>query len=160
MVLLGHTRAPTGGAPVDYVNNHPFEIGGYYLAHNGILINHEEVRKTLRSVPDEVQTDSITILHSIWEKDGAIEDRIRKACEELKGSYACWLYDQALLQLYLFRCISPLFVRTMRSGTLAFSSEDFPLSVEFPEGVIARYTVRQAAFEERGHFSYYTPYKF
>jgi glucosamine 6-phosphate synthetase-like amidotransferase/phosphosugar isomerase protein len=167
-MILGHTRAPTGGAPVDFDNNHPFSAelhngwpGRVYLAHNGILLNHVELRQVYGFyVPPQVQTDSAVIPYMVlahWRERGSIAEGIRQVCEELRGSYACWLWAAGLASLYVFRCISPLYYRR-DDGLFAFSSVMFSGSVELPEGVVLEYNPERDTLRDVAHFWFYNPY--
>lgn len=168
IALLGHTRAPTGGAPVDKDNNHPFSVSSLLLAHNGIIINEKELRLKHTNIPEQVKTDSIVILYEIlshWETP-SISDAVRLACEVIRGSYACWLWETWMKSLYLFRCISPLYVTdippedgSISADTFAFSSmptED--VASELPQGRIIEYNAVMKALYGRGTFNFYTPY--
>jgi len=167
--LLGHTRAPTEGAPIDYDNNHPFQINSLYLAHNGILINHKEVRQSLLPfLRSSIVTDSYVLLGTIWKEYRAygeipsrLSDAIVAACETIKGSFACWLWRNP--DLYLFRCISSLYYRHdkyLPDGTsaLVFSSERLPGGIELPEGIVLHFNTVWGYLERSGKFSYYSPY--
>ena len=41
-IMLGHVRAQAGGQSTHLVEIHPFETAAGYLAHNGLLLNHQQ----------------------------------------------------------------------------------------------------------------------
>lgn len=43
VVVVGHCRLATHGAPTDNRNNHPHRAGSGYLVHNGVVFNHKEL---------------------------------------------------------------------------------------------------------------------
>lgn len=89
---IGHTRWATHGAPVEE-NAHPQKSknGKFFVVHNGIIENAEEIKKTLFSQDEvfESQTDTEVFAHLI-EKfyKGEPVSAIAKALAVLKGAYA------------------------------------------------------------------------
>ena len=60
--MIGHTRHSTKGSEKKNCNNHPFpgKVGGLHfaLAHNGVLSNDDELRKSLSLPKTKIETDS------------------------------------------------------------------------------------------------------
>ena len=89
---IGHTRWATHGKPTEN-NAHPHKSanGVFYIVHNGIIENSEEIKKTLLSenIVYESHTDSEIFAH-LLEKfyNGDPVSAIAKALAVLKGSYA------------------------------------------------------------------------
>ncbi len=89
---IGHTRWATHGKPTES-NAHPHKStkGTFYIVHNGIIENSEEIKKSLLTdnVVYESQTDSEIFAH-LLEKfyEGDPVSAIAKALAVLKGSYA------------------------------------------------------------------------
>ena len=89
---IGHTRWATHGKPTES-NAHPHKStkGTFYIVHNGIIENSEEIKKSLLTdnIVYESQTDSEIFAH-LLEKfyEGDPVSAIAKALAVLKGSYA------------------------------------------------------------------------
>jgi len=70
--LVGHTRHATQGDVKLNYNNHPFpgRVKGrtFALAHNGVLMNDEELRKSLRLPKTKIKTDSYIAVQLIESK--------------------------------------------------------------------------------------------
>jgi len=112
---IGHTRWATHGEPSD-VNAHPHTdvTGGIAVVHNGIIENHEELRRWLqkKGVRFVSQTDTEVIAHLLHHLyDGSMKNALLEAMRMLKGSYAlgvlCQLEPEAL---YCARSDSPLVI--------------------------------------------------
>lgn len=91
---IGHVRYSTAGSSV-LQNAQPLMIreqGGFLsIAHNGNLVNADEVREELEAQGAVFSTTSDTevILHLIArEKDLILEERISKALDRVKGAYS------------------------------------------------------------------------
>jgi glucosamine--fructose-6-phosphate aminotransferase (isomerizing) len=88
---IAHTRWATHGAPLTH-NAHPiFSRDAIALVHNGIIENHETLRKELRAQGYEFtsQTDSEVIahlIHSVYKGD--LLAAVRHASKRLRGAYA------------------------------------------------------------------------
>lgn len=91
-VAIGHTRWATHGSPTE-ANAHPHKSpdGMFYVVHNGIIENSEEIKKTLlaKDTAYESQTDTEVFAH-LLEKyyNGDVVSAIAKAQAVLKGAYA------------------------------------------------------------------------
>jgi len=90
-VGIGHTRWATHGEPSD-VNAHPHQGCGdnYGLVHNGIIENHRKLRKDLESRGHRFSSDTDTevLIHLVEEQEGSLEDKVRSALSEVKGTFA------------------------------------------------------------------------
>ena len=88
---IAHTRWATHGAP-EVCNAHPLVSRGHIaLVHNGIIENHEEIRRSLQAKGYEFtsQTDTEVIAHLINDCDrGDLLEAVKTAVRQLKGSYA------------------------------------------------------------------------
>ncbi|HTF14690.1 MAG TPA: glutamine--fructose-6-phosphate transaminase (isomerizing) [Burkholderiales bacterium] len=89
---IAHTRWATHGVPSEK-NAHPHVSGGVSVVHNGIIENHEEMRKRLRSKGYEFVSDTDTeviahLVHSNLQSGASLFDAVRKSVLELVGAYA------------------------------------------------------------------------
>jgi glucosamine--fructose-6-phosphate aminotransferase (isomerizing) len=97
---IAHTRWATHGAPAVH-NAHPHFSPGPHaqvgasgkvaLVHNGIIENHEELRRELqaRGYHFTSQTDTEVIAHLVHSLyDGDLLDAVQRALPRLKGAYA------------------------------------------------------------------------
>ena len=89
-VGIAHTRWATHGAP-ELCNAHPhISCEHIALVHNGIIENHEEIRRSLqaKSYKFTSQTDTEVIAHLINYCDsGDLLQAVMTAVKKLKGSY-------------------------------------------------------------------------
>jgi glucosamine--fructose-6-phosphate aminotransferase (isomerizing) len=94
-VGMGHTRWATHGEP-NNVNAHPHvsENGDLAIIHNGIIENHETLRRELknRGYTFKSQTDTEVLVHLIDDiqknANVPIEEAVRLALREVIGAYA------------------------------------------------------------------------
>ena len=97
---IAHTRWATHGAPVVH-NAHPHfshgtgdaveKPGRVALVHNGIIENHEELRRLLQAkgYVFNSQTDTEVIVHLVESLyDGDVFEALKAAVQQLRGAYA------------------------------------------------------------------------
>jgi len=88
---IGHTRWATHGRPSEE-NAHPHRSNGIVLVHNGIIENYLPLKKMLqdRGYIFTSETDTEVLCHLIEEyaRQYPLEDALREALKEVKGSYA------------------------------------------------------------------------
>jgi glucosamine--fructose-6-phosphate aminotransferase (isomerizing) len=89
---IAHTRWATHGAPSE-ANAHPHVSGGISVVHNGIIENHEEMRRKLKEMGYVFvsETDSEVIAHLIHSyacMGASLFQAVRKSVTELQGAYA------------------------------------------------------------------------
>jgi glucosamine--fructose-6-phosphate aminotransferase (isomerizing) len=91
-VGIAHTRWATHGVPSEK-NAHPHVSGGISVVHNGIIENHEEMRRRLRAKGYEFVSDTDTeviahLVHSNIQSGATLFDAVKKSVVELIGAYA------------------------------------------------------------------------
>ena len=112
---IGHTRWATHGMVTDTnAHPHPSSSGEIAIVHNGIIENHEELKKDLqeRGYNFKSQTDSEVIANLLqynYDKTKEIKKSIIDTVAELKGNYA--------------------FVAVFQDGTLAAARLHEPLII-------------------------------
>jgi glucosamine--fructose-6-phosphate aminotransferase (isomerizing) len=89
---IAHTRWATHGAPSER-NAHPHVSSGVSVVHNGIIENHEEMRRKLRADGYEFVTDTDTeviahLIHLHLGAAGNLFEAVRCSVAELAGAYA------------------------------------------------------------------------
>lgn len=89
---IAHTRWATHGAPSER-NAHPHVSGGVSVVHNGIIENHEALRRALRERGYEFVSDTDTeviahLVHSHLRAGGSLFEAVRSSVAELAGAYA------------------------------------------------------------------------
>jgi glucosamine 6-phosphate synthetase-like amidotransferase/phosphosugar isomerase protein len=111
--LIGHNRFTTKGHHKNNKNNHPFNINDFYLVHNGIISNHNELMEKY-NLFNTIETDSFIIISLInkffnkYEKkkpnrEHNLLSSIKKTCELLEGSFSVFFYDRVLNNIYYFK---------------------------------------------------------
>lgn len=89
---IAHTRWATHGAPTE-TNAHPhFSRGEIAVVHNGIIENHEVLRRELQGLGYEFvsQTDTEVIAHLLHHKlqeQGELASALKATVRQLKGAY-------------------------------------------------------------------------
>ena len=112
---IAHTRWATHGVPSEK-NAHPHNSKDIYVVHNGIIENHQDLRKKLeaKGIKFHSQTDTEVIAHLIQnylEKGKSFEQAVIEASRELKGAYALGIINKKdPEQLIGVRSQSPLVV--------------------------------------------------
>jgi glucosamine--fructose-6-phosphate aminotransferase (isomerizing) len=92
-VGIAHTRWATHGVPAER-NAHPhLSRDAVAVVHNGIIENHEELRKSLQLLGYEFtsETDTEVVAHQIhhfMEQGACMLDAVRKTTEIIAGAYA------------------------------------------------------------------------
>lgn len=136
---IGHTRWATHGEPSD-LNAHPHtdEKGGIAVVHNGIIENHEALRRHLQSTGAHFisQTDTEVIAHLLhWLYRGDMQETLARAMSLLEGSYALGvLCADRPDTLYCARNDSPLVIG-FRNGA-GYIASDIPALLSHTRDVV------------------------
>ncbi len=158
-LVLSHIRAPTGGQSNDPTEIHPYETADLWLAHNGLLLNHEQFSQW-RILPHS-SVDSQVIIGGIqWHLTNgrSLLAAICQTVEQLEGQQACWLWHKPTQQIYLWRVMSPIYL-DQTATTLLFSSvRPSADATLMPEGEIWRIDPLNCHIERAATFTFYNPY--
>jgi len=136
---IGHTRWATHGMVTDTnAHPHPSSSGEIAIVHNGIIENHEELKKDLqgRGYNFKSQTDSEVIANLLqynYDKTKEIKKSIIDTVAELKGNYAFVAVFQDGT-LAAARLHEPLIIGVGKEGY--FVSSDVLGFVEYTDEVI------------------------
>ena len=113
---IGHTRWATHGDASER-NAHPHvSLNGVAVVHNGIIENHEDLRKSLETQGYEFKSDTDTeviaqLLDSEMIRTGSLGKAMEVIRTHLKGSYAiAAVHEKDPTRLYAARMGSPLLV--------------------------------------------------
>lgn len=124
-VVLGHSRLITNGLK----DNQPVVRDGVVVLHNGIVVNHESVWKSLKLQRQlEIDTEVIAAIAIEHLQDGGdvatLPARVLELCE---GVVACALALPKLGKLCLFSNNGSLYIGK-KGEEVIFASESFPLT--------------------------------
>ena len=110
IAVMGHTRMTTQGNEQFNRNNHPFRgntsAGPFALAHNGVLWNDRELRKSLNLPATKIETDSYIAVQLIEQKRTLDFSSLRYMAELVEGSFTFTVLD-AEDSLYIVKGDSP-----------------------------------------------------
>ena len=91
-VVMGHTRMTTQGSAKKNYNNHPFFscVKGktFALAHNGVIWNDLELRRTKHLPKTKIQTDSYVAVQLLQQQKALDFDSLAKMAEQVEGSFS------------------------------------------------------------------------
>jgi glucosamine--fructose-6-phosphate aminotransferase (isomerizing) len=136
---IGHTRWATHGRPSEE-NAHPHRAGNLVLVHNGIIENYLQLKKELLAEGHEFksETDTEVLCHLIeryTRKGIKLDDAVREALKEVKGSYAIGVINQDQAdKLVAARNGSPLVIG-LGKGEF-FIASDIPAILNYTRDVI------------------------
>ncbi|MBL7069748.1 MAG: glutamine--fructose-6-phosphate transaminase (isomerizing) [Candidatus Omnitrophica bacterium] len=136
---ISHTRWSTHGVPND-VNAHPHldcksEIA---VVHNGIIENFQELKDSLIIEGHNFASDTDTeVIAHLVEKfyEGNLEEAVRKAVKELRGSYAiCVMHKNEPDRIIGARLDSPLIIGVGKDEN--FLASDIPAILEYTRDIV------------------------
>ena len=95
---IAHTRWATHGEPTER-NAHPHMSGDIAVVHNGIIENHEELRKELTALGYEFSSDTDTeviahLVHHERKSSGSLLEALQKGVAQLDGAYGTVIMDR------------------------------------------------------------------
>lgn len=106
-IIMGHTRMTTQGSEQKNRNNHPFGGKTFVLAHNGIIENDRELRKSENLPPTDIETDSYIAVQLLERSDTLTFDSLRDMAELLSGTFTITVLDDCD-NLYFIRGSNPM----------------------------------------------------
>ncbi len=120
-IVIGHTRWATHGV-VSEENAHPHvsRSGEFAIVHNGIIENFEQLKKDF-DFPLYSQTDTEVLANLIEKQSGDTLERLQKACNLARGSFAVALLHRGENKIFLAKRSSPLMVAFGEDGAMAAS---------------------------------------
>jgi glucosamine--fructose-6-phosphate aminotransferase (isomerizing) len=119
-IYLGHNQAPTEAGRIwEEQMSHPFWVGDWIVAHNGVLTNFEELKDEYIPTHDNPVDSSIipALLDEFEYNHEPCEDpeseiqNILYTIEKLKGTFALWIVNIKTMNVYIARQGSTLFYK-------------------------------------------------
>ena len=141
-MFLGHNQAPTSSArDWDKTTSHPFVASNWYVAHNGVLTNHENINETY-CVWNKNPVDSSCIpnlLHVMEQTHVTATEVevIEVALEKIQGTFAVWILNEKTGNIFIARQGSTLFANPETGDFCSIQSKGW---IEVPEGQIINVT--------------------
>jgi glucosamine--fructose-6-phosphate aminotransferase (isomerizing) len=138
-VGIAHTRWATHGAP-SVKNAHPHVSGNVSVVHNGIIENHDEMRRKLQLAGYEFVSDTDTevivhLVHSHLTPGRGLLEAVRASVTELKGAYAiAVIHEPDPSRLVVARMGAPLLLGVGDEGR--FAASDASALVQVTQRVI------------------------
>ena len=109
--IMGHTRMTTQGSARRNQNNHPFagKAGDsrFALAHNGVIFNDLELRRSNKLPTTAIETDSYIAVQLIERQKEVSPHSLRRMAEVLEGHFTFTVLDQEDT-MYFIRGDNPL----------------------------------------------------
>ena len=107
---IAHTRWATHGK-VSIENAHPHKsfLGNWFVVHNGIIENYNELKKQLHDTYFYSQTDT-EIIPNLLEKNECNIQNFINCCNKLSGSFALACINKYQDKLFIAKNKSPLYV--------------------------------------------------
>jgi len=133
---IGHTRYSTAGSSV-LANAQPMvaktTAGQVAVAHNGNLVNAEELRAELaaKGALFHGTSDTEVIVHLLaHQRSGSVEERIRGALANVRGAYSLlFLTEKGIVAVRDPLGFRPLVLGKLKSGATVFASETCALDL-------------------------------
>jgi amidophosphoribosyltransferase len=133
---IGHTRYSTAGQS-NLANAQPMvartTAGQIAVAHNGNLVNYEELKSELeqKGALFHGTSDTEVIVHLLaHQKTGTVEERIRGALANVRGAYSLlFLTEKGVVAVRDPLGFRPLVLGRLRNGSTVFASETCALDL-------------------------------
>jgi glucosamine 6-phosphate synthetase-like amidotransferase/phosphosugar isomerase protein len=156
-LYLGHTQAPTSSKrDFDTETSHPFKCGYWFVAHNGVLTNYEQLTKKIkdRKKYNEVDSSIIPALLDLYSQKSENEvDIISKTLSLLEGTFGVWIYSVASGNAYIARSGSTIYANLLTNDFSSLPEKGF---VELEQGII--YLMTDEGLTTVGSFTPNSPF--
>lgn len=154
---LGHTQAPTSSQrKYTHETTHPFYCNNWFVAHNGVLSNHKQIRSIIKNSKYVNEVDSSLIPALIYKQAKNSKNEVGAICSALsalKGTFGLWIYNAKTHGIYLARAGSTLYANFLTND---FSSTAAPNFKELQEGVL--YYLTKEGITSVGEFQTNSPF--
>ncbi len=108
--IMGHTRLTTQGNQKFNFNNHPFYGRAdkeFSFAHNGVLYNDMELRKTKNLPATHIETDSYVAVQLIEQQKKLDFNSLKSMAEAVQGNFTFTILDEDN-SLYIIKGSNPM----------------------------------------------------
>lgn len=126
-IIMGHTRMTTQGSEEFNYNNHPFFgiANGvqFALAHNGVLSNDKDLRRTENLSETHIQTDSYVAVQLIEKEKSLDFASLKNMAEKVEGSF-CFTALTGRNELYFVKGNNPIALYKFDGFYLYASTEE------------------------------------
>ena len=110
--IMGHTRLTTQGNQKFNQNNHPFPGHAdkeFAFAHNGVLYNDVELRKTKNLPKTNIETDSYVAVQLIEQQEKLDFNSLKNMAETVQGNFTFTVLDEDN-SLYIIKGSNPMYL--------------------------------------------------
>lgn len=110
--IMGHTRLTTQGNQKFNFNNHPFYGRAdkeFSFAHNGVLYNDMELRKTKNLPATHIETDSYVAVQLIEQQKKLDFNSLKNMAETVQGNFTFTVLDEEN-SLYIIKGSNPMYL--------------------------------------------------
>lgn len=110
--VMGHTRLTTQGNQKFNQNNHPFYGHAdkeFAFAHNGVLYNDVELRRTNNLPATHIETDSYVAVQLIEQQKKLDFNSLKNMAETVQGNFAFTVLDEEN-SLYIIKGSNPMYL--------------------------------------------------
>ena len=125
--IIGHTRLTTQGNQKFNQNNHPFyghADKDFAFAHNGVLYNDIELRRTKNLPETHIETDSYVAVQLIEQQKKLDFDSLKNMAETVQGNFNFTILDEDN-SLYIVKGSNPMFLIHFESlGLYVYASTE------------------------------------
>tara|TARA_R110000787_G_scaffold125445_2_gene236577 strand:+ start:198 stop:875 length:678 start_codon:yes stop_codon:yes gene_type:complete len=166
LYYLGHVQAPTSAKRTWlYGTSHPFESLSWLVSHNGVLTNHDKLKRRYCSfLENPVDTAVIVHLLEYFTQLAIAKEKkikpvkiIKNTLKLLEGTYALSILDCNSNDVYLARSGSIL--HYSKAGGYYSSMPGSNLN-PVPEGTILKLNKKTKKWNKAGTFDFVSPFSF
>ena len=124
-IIMGHTRMTTQGDEKFNYNNHPFYSNNlkFALAHNGMIYNDIDLRKTEKLPKTKIETDSFIAVQLIEKERTLNFESLKIMAEKVRGSF-CFTVLNNQNELFIVKGNNPMAVYDFGGFYVYASTED------------------------------------
>lgn len=151
VVVLGHCRYATHGAPADNRNNHPHRAGSGWLVHNGVVFNHARLVRDYQLSPT-TSCDSEVLGLLLARTPGPLDFRAARTAELADGPLAILGLWAKPTRLLVVRRGKPLSIGDTDDGAYfgSLAGELPGMTLDIPDGYAGVLRPRAGRLDEQG----------